>query len=160
MKNQTVVERKSDREIVATRIINGPPHLVYRAWTEPELFKRWWLPKSAPMTLLSCEMDVRVGGTYRLVFGMGSETMAFFGKYTEVSPPSRLAWTNEEGGEGAVAVTTVTLEEREGQTILTLHDLHPSKEACDAAIESGATAGLPEQLAQLDELISAAPPPA
>lgn len=153
MSDQTLVERKSDREVVATRIINGPPHLVFKAWTEPELFKRWWVPKSVPMTLLACEMDVRTGGTYRLVFGMDSQTMEFFGKYIEVTPHSRLVWSNEEGGEDAVAITTVTFEEREGKTLLTVCDQYPSKAALNEAIESGATAGLPEQLEQLQEVI-------
>ncbi len=157
MRNPTTVERKSDREVVATRTINGPPHLVFKAWTDPELFKRWWVPKSVPMTLLSCEMDVRVGGKYRLVFGMGSQTMEFFGKYIEVTPHSRLVWTNDEGGEDAIAITTVTFEAREGKTLLTMHDLHPSKDALDAAIASGSTAGTPEQWDQLDELIVTLP---
>ncbi len=158
MKNQTMVERKSDRELVATRTINGPPHLVFKAWTEPELFKRWWVPKSIPMTLLACELDVRTGGKYRLVFGMGDQTAEFFGKYIEVTPHSRIVWTNEEGGADANAITTVTFEAREGKTLLTMHDLHPSKEALDAAIESGSTGGIPEQLDQLDELIGTLQP--
>ena len=158
MNSRTKVERTSEREVVATRIINGPPRLVFRAWTEPELFQRWWVPKSVPMSLLSCEMDVRTGGTYRLVFGMGSETMAFFGKYLEVTPHSRLVWTNDEGGEDAVSVTTVTFEERAGKTLLTMHELHPSKEALDESIASGATAATPEQWDQLNELIVASLP--
>ena len=149
-KNQTNIERKSDREIVATRTINGPPNLVFEAWTNPELFQRWWVPKSAPIKLLSCKMDVRVGGQYRLEFGVGTQTMEFFGKYIEVTPSSRLVWTNEEGGE--VNVTTVTFEERDGKTLLTMHDLYPSKEALDAAIESGST-NCAEAFDQLDELI-------
>lgn len=153
MKNPTLVERRSDREVVAVRTIDGPPHLVFKAWADPELFQRWWVPKSVPMTLLSCEMDVRTGGTYRLVFGMDSQTMAFFGKYIEVTPPSRLVWTNDEGGEDAVVITTVTFEAREGKTLLTLHELHPSKEALDAAMESGAMAGTPEQWDQLEEFV-------
>ena len=153
MRNHTTVERVSDREVVSIRTINGPPHLVFKAWTDPQLFQRWWVPKSVPMVLLSCDMDVRVGGKYRLVFGMDSQTMEFFGKYIEVTPHSRLAWTNDEGGEDAIAITTVTFEEREGKTLLTMHELHPSKEALDAAIESGSTAGTPEQWDQLDAFI-------
>lgn len=154
MTDRTLVERKSDREVVATRTIHGPAHLVFKAWTDPELFRQWWVPRSIPMTLLSCEMDVRVGGKYRLVFGMDSQTMAFFGTYTEVAPHSRLAWTNEEGGEDATSITTVTFEERGGRTLLTMHELHPTKEALDAAIASGSTAGTPEQWDQLDEFIA------
>jgi uncharacterized protein YndB with AHSA1/START domain len=153
VKNPTTVERKSDRELVVSRTINGQARLVFEAWTSPELFRRWWVPKSAPVSLLSCEMDVRVGGKYRLVFSFGSQTMEFFGKYLEVTPCSRLVWTNDEGGEDAAAVTTVTFEERDGKTLLTMHDLHPSKEALDAAIASGSTDGTPESWDQLDELV-------
>lgn len=157
MKNPTKVERKSDRELVVTRTVDGPARLVFEAWTRPELFKRWWVPRSAPVTLLSCEMDVRVGGTYRLVFAFGDQTMAFFGRYLEVAPSSRLAWTNDEGGEDAAAITTVTFEERDGRTLLTMHDLHPSKEALDAAIASGSTDGTPETMDQLEELVATLP---
>lgn len=152
MKNPTTVERASDRELVATRIIHGPAHLVFEAWTRAELFQRWWVPKSFGVALRSCEMDARVGGTYRLVFGdEGREPVAFFGTYLEVTPPSRLVWTNEEGGEGG-AVTTVTFEERDGQTLVTVRDLHASKEALEA--DGGAMDAMPETLAQLDELVA------
>jgi uncharacterized protein YndB with AHSA1/START domain len=157
LKNQTKVERKSDRELVVTRTIDGPARLVFEAWTRPELFRKWWVPKSAPVTLLTCEMDVRAGGTYRLEFGFDSQTMEFFGKYIEVTPCSRLVWTNDEGGEDAAAITTVTFEERDGKTLLTMHDLHPSKEALDAAIASGSTDGTPESLDQLEELVVTLP---
>src|SRR5262244_2064667 len=100
-KNRTTVERKSERELVTTRTFDGPARLVFEAWTKAELFKRWWVPKASGLSLLSCEMDVRVGGGYRLVFGTEpSKTMAFFGRYLEVKPHSRLAWSNDEGGEG------------------------------------------------------------
>jgi uncharacterized protein YndB with AHSA1/START domain len=151
-KNLTTVERKSERELVVTRTFNGPARIVFEAWTKPELFKRWWVPKSMGMSLLSCEMDVRVGGTYRLVFGHdGPEPMAFFGRYIEVTPHSRLAWTNEEGGEDG-PVTTVTFEEKGGKTLLVLHELYPSKEALDAA-GTGAADAMGEQFEQLDELL-------
>jgi len=155
-KNPTTVERKSDRELVATRTFNGPARLVFEAWTKPELFTRWWVPKSAGMALLSCELDVRVGGKYRLEFGHPSSerTMAFFGRYIEVTPPARLVWTNEEGDEDG-AVTTVIFEERDGKTLLTLSDLYPSKEALDEAIASGSTSAFDEQFEQLDELLVA-----
>jgi uncharacterized protein YndB with AHSA1/START domain len=153
-KNETTVERKSDREFVVTRTINGPAHLVFEAWTKPELFKQWWVPKSLGLTLLSCDMDVRPGGKYKLVFKHGaSEPMAFYGRYTEVAPPSRLVWTNEEGGEDG-PVTTVTFEEQGGKTLLVLTELYPSKEALDAAIASGSTSGgMNEQFEQLEELV-------
>ena len=149
-KHRTTVERKSDREVVVTRTINGPARIVFEAWTKAELFKQWWIPKSFGMTVHSCEMDVRVGGQYRIVLSQGgSPPMAFFGKYLEVTPPSRLVWTNEESGEGG-AVTTLTLEEKGGQTLLALHDLYPSKEALDAAMASGEKSGMAETFDQLD----------
>jgi len=157
MKNETTVERTSARELVVTRTFNAPAHLVFEAWTRPELFKLWWVPKSFGLTLLSCEMDIRVGGTYRLEFGhpASEQPMAFFGTYTEVTPHTRLVWTNEESPDGAV--TTVTFAEKGGTTRVVVHDLYPSQEALDAAIASESTGGFPEQFAQLDEMLSAAP---
>jgi uncharacterized protein YndB with AHSA1/START domain len=151
MKNRTTVERKSERELVVTRTFNAPARIVFEAWTKPELFKRWWVPKSMGMSLLSCEMDVRVGGKYRFVFGHdASKPMAFFGRYIEVTPYSRLVWTNEESDDGAV--TTVTFEEQDGKTLLAMHELYPSKEALDAA-GTGAADATVETFAQLDELL-------
>jgi uncharacterized protein YndB with AHSA1/START domain len=144
----TPVERRSDREVVVTRTFDAPPRIVFEAWSRPELFERWWVPKSLGMALVSCEMDVRTGGTYRLSFGDG---MDFFGRYLEVTPPSRIVWTNEEGGEDG-SVTTVTLEEDGGRTLLVLSELYPSKEALDA--EGGAADAIPESFAQLDELLA------
>jgi uncharacterized protein YndB with AHSA1/START domain len=153
MKSGTTAERKSDRELVVTRTFDGPARIVWEAWTRPELFKRWWVPKSFPVTLLSCEQDIRVGGTYRLVFGQGdSEPKAFFGTYLEVEPQSRLVWTNDEGADQFI--TTVTFEEKGGKTLVVLHDLYPSKEALDEAIASGSTSGsMDETFDQLAELL-------
>lgn len=153
MKNQTKVERKSELELVASRIINGPSRLVFGAWANPELFQKWWVPKSAPIKLMSCEMDVRTGGTYRLKFSMDAQTMEFFGKYLEVTPNSRLVWTNEEVGEDAAVITTATFQETNGATLVTVHDLYPSKEALDEAIATESIGALPEQLEQLEQLI-------
>jgi uncharacterized protein YndB with AHSA1/START domain len=143
------VERKSDRELVVTRTFNGPARLVFEAWTRPELFKQWWVPKSMGMTLVACEMDVRTGGRYRLNFGDG---MDFYGKYLDVTPHSRLVWTNDEGGDSG-QVTTVTFEERAGKTLLVMHELYPSKEALDAA-GTGAADATSETFEQLDELLA------
>ena len=152
MKNRTAAERKSDRELVVTRTFNAPARIVFDAWTKPELFKRWWVPKSAPCSMLSCELDVRTGGKYRLVFTSdGSDRAEFFGRYIEVTPHSRIVWTNDESDGGAV--TTVTFEDKGGQTLLVVHDLYPSKDALDAALASGSTDGMPEQLEQLAELL-------
>jgi uncharacterized protein YndB with AHSA1/START domain len=154
MKNRTTVERKSDRELVVTRTFNAPARIVFEAWTRPELFKQWWVPKSMGMFLRSCEMDVRVGGRYRLVFGHdASNPDEFFGRYIEVKPHSRLVWTNDEGGDGG-PVTTVTFEEKGGKTLLVMHELHSSKEALDAA-GTGAADAMGETFEQLDELLAA-----
>ncbi len=154
MTNVTAVDRKSERELVATRTFNGPARLVFKAWTTPELFIRWWVPKSFGMTVLSCEMDIRTGGTYKLVFShpVSKEPMTFFGRYTEVTSPTRMVWTNEEGGE-AGAVTTVTFEEHGAQTLVVLRDLYPTKEALDEAIASGSTSAFAEQFAELEALL-------
>ena len=146
---RTTVERKSDRELVVTRAFNAPARLVFAAWTRPELFKQWWLPKSMGMTLVSCEMDVRTGGKYRLGFGDG---MDFFGRYLEVTPHSRLVWTNDESGD-AGSVTTVAFEEKDGRTLLVLSELYPSKEALDAA-GTGAADAMGETFQQLDGLLA------
>jgi uncharacterized protein YndB with AHSA1/START domain len=157
-KNPTTVERKSERELVITRTFNGSARIVFEAWTKPELLKRWWAPKSTGLSLLSCEADVRVGGSYRFVFVFGhdaSKPMAFFGRYIEVTPHSRLVWTNDEGDDGG-AVTTVTFEEKGGKTLLVVHELYPSKEALDGAIASGSAGGMGETFEQLDELLVSA----
>jgi uncharacterized protein YndB with AHSA1/START domain len=153
--NRTIVERESERELVITRTFNAPAHLVFEAWTKPELLKRWWAPKSCGVYFTSCEADVRTGGTYRFVFGhpASEQPMAFHGRYIEVTPHERLVWTNEEGGEDG-AVTTVTFEERGAQTLVVMRDLYPSKEALDAAIASGSTDGFGETFEQLDALLA------
>jgi len=147
-KNRTEVERKSEREVVVTRTVNAPGRLVFEAWTKAELFQRWWVPKSYGLTLLSCEMDVRVGGQYRLVFRHEDSTMEFFGTYLEVTPHSRLVWTNEE--DDGKTITTVTFDETAGKTLLVVHDLYPSKEAVD----TGSSGAMPEAFDQLDELLA------
>ena len=153
--NHTDVNRQSERELVITRIFDGPAELVFEAWSKPELLMRWWAPKSFGITFLSCEADVRTGGSYRFVFGhpASDQPMAFFGRYIEVTPPTRIVWTNEEGEEGSV--TTVTFTEKDGKTHLVLSDRYPSRDALDAAIESGSQGAYPEQFEALDALLSA-----
>ncbi|RYZ68042.1 MAG: ATPase [Proteobacteria bacterium] len=150
----TTVDRVSDLELVVTRRVRAPARLVFRAWTTPELFRQWWLPKSLGMSLLSCEMDARTGGTYRLLIQhpAAPEPMAFFGSYLEVTPHSRIVWTNEESGD-AGPVTTVTLEEADGATLVTVHERYPSKEALDAA-GTGAAEAMGETFAQLEALLA------
>lgn len=155
MKNPTTVERKSERELVVTRTFNGPAHIVFEAWTKPELIKRWWTPESFGISFVSCEADVRTGGSYRFVFSHAAfeQPMAFFGRYIEVTPHSRIVWTNEESADGPVS--TVTFEEKGGKTLLVLRELYPSKQALDDAIASGSsgTSGAAEQFELLDELL-------
>jgi uncharacterized protein YndB with AHSA1/START domain len=154
-KDDATLERTSEREMVVTRTVNGPARLVFEAWTTPELFERWWVPKSFPISLLSSELDVRVGGRYRLVFGYEGSTMEFFGRYLEVMPPTRLVWTNEEGEEDG-PISSVNFEETGGRTLVVVHELYPSKDALDAAMASGSAgiAAMPESLRQLDELLA------
>jgi uncharacterized protein YndB with AHSA1/START domain len=150
--NRTSVERKGDRELVVTRTFNAAPGTVYRAWSQSELFQRWWFPKSVSgVSFVSCDMDVRTGGKYRLEFAAGSNTMAFYGKYLEVVPNERIVWTNDEGEAGAI--TTVTFEDLGGKTLVTFHEAYPSKEALEEALQ-GSAAALPEQLEQLDEMLA------
>jgi uncharacterized protein YndB with AHSA1/START domain len=158
-KHRMSVERGAERELVVKRIVNAPRHLVFEAWTQADLFQRWWIPEAFRPALLSCELDIRAGGGYRLVFRHPSapEPMAFHGRYLEVTPPSRLVWTNEEAG-GAGQVTTVTFEESAGQTRLVVRDLYPSKEALDEAISAEATSWNDDTFDQLDELLAAARP--
>lgn len=149
----TIVERRSDREFVVTRSFDAPASIVFEAWSKPELFRRWWVPVSAGLTLLSCDMDVRTGGAYRLVFQhpMSDQPLAFFGTYKEVTPPRCLVWTNEESDQGAV--TTVIFEEEAGRTLVTLREVYPTKAALDDAL-AGSAEALPEQFAQLDALLA------
>lgn len=155
MKHVTRTQRTTDRDLVVTREFNAPARLAFEAWTTPALMQRWWVPKSIGITMTACEMDVRTGGGYRFTFIFDndpSKPMSFFGKYLEVTPPSRLVWTNEESADGAV--TTVTFEERDGKTLLTMVDHYPSKEALDAALESGSTGAFEETFEQLEALLS------
>jgi uncharacterized protein YndB with AHSA1/START domain len=156
IKDGTTTERTSDRELVVTRTFNGPVHLVFKAWTTPELLMRWWVPKSLGIKLVGCEVDARTGGSYRFVFDVPGqpEPVAFFGKYLEVTRPKRLVWTNEETDDGSV--TTLTFEEKDGKTHLVLHDLYPSKDALDAALASESTGAWPEQFDQLDVVLASA----
>jgi uncharacterized protein YndB with AHSA1/START domain len=154
--NRTSVARKGDRELVVTRTFDAPPSVVYKAWSQPALFQQWWMPKSVSgVSLVACDMDVRTGGTYRLEFSTGgAETMAFYGKYLDVVPDARIVWTNDEGEGGEEgAITTVTFEAQGGKTLLTFHEIYPTKAALEEALQ-GSAAGLPEQLDQLDALLA------
>ncbi len=154
LKNRTAIERTSDREMVFSRTFDAPPRIVFDAWTKPALFMLWWAPKSSGMPLLSCEIDARTGGGYRVAFGHDTELFAFYGKYLDVTPPSRLVWTNEESEDGSV--TTVTFEEQGGKTLLTLHEIYPCQEALDESW-IGMEHCMPEQFEQLDDVLATRP---
>lgn len=147
----TLVKRKSDTELEVTRLFDAPPATVFRAWSEADIFRRWWVPEGAPINLVGCDMDVRTGGKYRLEFGAGDQTMAFYGKYLDVVPNERIVWTNDEGEEGGV--TTVTFQEQGGKTLLTYHEAYPTAEALEEAM-AGSAQGLPQQLDQLEALLA------
>jgi uncharacterized protein YndB with AHSA1/START domain len=158
MRNETTVERTADRELVVRRMFNGPAHIVFDAWTRPEHLKRWWAPRSYGVSLFECESDLRVGGTYRYAFGRDpANPEVFSGRYIEVSPPSRLVLTQlyERMREAGEAIVTATFEESQGKTLLTLHQLFPSKEALDGALASGMENGMRITLDQLDDLVAA-----
>jgi len=150
--HETRVERPSDTELVVLRIFDAPPRIVFKAWSQPELFRRWWVPSSFPIRLVSCDMDVRTSGKYRLEFAHGEGTIAFHGKYLEVVPDERIVWTNDEGDEDG-AVTTVTFEALGRRTLVTFHERYPTKEAVEEALQ-GSAAGLPEQFTQLEALLA------
>ncbi len=147
--------RKSDRELIVTRRFNAPRDLVFRAWSDAEIFKRWWIPRSMPITMLSCEMDVRTGGSYKLLLShpAAPEPMAFFGRYLEVEPPARIVWTNEEEGD-AGQVTTVTFEQQGDSTLVVILERYASKEALDEAIATGSINWSNETFEQLDAVLA------
>lgn len=157
MKNETTVERSSDRELVVRRTFNAPAHIVFDAWTKPELLKRWWAPKSFGVSLFECESDLRAGGTYRYAFGRDPKNPEVFsGRYVEVNPPSRLVLTQlyERMADVGEVVVTATFEESQGRTHLTLHQHFPSKEALEGALASGMERGMRVTLDQLDALLA------
>jgi uncharacterized protein YndB with AHSA1/START domain len=149
-RNPVTVKRTSDREIVVTRTFNAPAHLVFEAWTKPQLFGQWWLPKSMGMTLHSLEMDARTGGSYRLNFGQGAD---FFGTYLEVTPHSRIVWTNEEGENSST--TTVSFEEQGDKTLVVMSEVYPTAEALE--VGAGAEEAAHETFGQLDDLLAQLP---
>ncbi|MGA7329822.1 MAG: SRPBCC family protein [Rhodomicrobium sp.] len=157
IRNETIVERSADRELVVIRTFNAPVHIVFDAWTKPELLKRWWAPKSFGVSLFECESDLRVGGAYRYAFGRDPKhPEVFSGRYVEVNSPSRLVLTQvyERMSDAGEAVVTATFEESQGRTRLTLHQLFPSKEALEGALASGMELGMRVTLDQLDALVA------
>ncbi len=155
-RNETIVDRTSDRELTVTRAFNAPARLVFEAWTKPELLKLWWAPKSFGVSLFECEQDLRVGGAYRYAFGRDpNNPEVFTGRYLEVDPPTRLVLTQvyERLAHIGEAVVTADFEESQGLTRLTLRQLFPSREALEGALASGMERGMRVTLDQLDELV-------
>jgi uncharacterized protein YndB with AHSA1/START domain len=151
----TSMERTSEKEIVITRSFRAPAHIVFDAWTKPELVRRWWAPASRGVTLVQCDADLRPGGTYRYVLARGkAERFVFFGKYLEIVRPTRLVYTQSFEPVPGEAVVTVSFEERDGSTMLVSHELYPSKDALDGALASGMEDGMRETFEQLDELVA------
>jgi uncharacterized protein YndB with AHSA1/START domain len=161
-RSRTKFERVSDTEIVMERTFNGPRHIVFDAWTKPELVSRWWAPTSFGTAMDSCEAEVRVGGSYRYVVRHRTGgKFAFSGAYTEVTPHSRLVYTSFFEPEAAgtmpgidAVIVTVTFEEREGRTHLVSHERYPSKEVLDMAVGSGMERGVHITMDQLDALVA------
>jgi uncharacterized protein YndB with AHSA1/START domain len=160
--SDTTLALEGEREIVITRSFNGPARIVFDAWTRPELVRRWWAPRSRGASVVACDADVRAGGRYRYVLRLdrGGE-FAFSGRYSEVTPPSRLVYTEvfEPKAEGAQpndaeVVVTVTFDEREGRTYMVSRSLCPSRDVRDAIIASGMEGGMRETMDQLDALVA------
>jgi uncharacterized protein YndB with AHSA1/START domain len=155
--NQTSMDITSDRELVIARTFNGPARIVFDAWTRAELVKRWWAPKSHGVSIVSCEADVREGGSYRYVMRHHEHgDIAFSGKYIEVTPYSRLVYTQffEPMMDAGAVIVTITLEEKNGKTHLRSHELYPSKEALETTLASGMEHGMRETMDQLEELVA------
>ena len=158
--NQTTMELKGDREIVIERTFNGPAHIVFDAWTRPELVARWWAPKQRGVSVVRCEADVRVAGRYRYHLRHPHGEFAFSGEYVDVTPPARVVYTEifeptasgSQPGDAAVTVT-VTFTERGGQTHVVSHSHCPTPQVRDAIIASGMESGMRETMDQLEMLV-------
>ena len=142
----------TDEQILITREFDAPRHLVYTAWTTPELVRRWWHAKRGEVTL--CEIDLRVGGAWRFVMvADGGFEVGFHGEYREIVPDERIVSTEVyEGMPDAEAVNTLTLTERDGRTTMTILVQHASKEHRDAHVESGMEAGLQDAMDLMEEV--------
>jgi uncharacterized protein YndB with AHSA1/START domain len=154
--DRTSMKLEGDRVIIISRTFNAPARIVFDAYTRPELVKRWWAPKSRGVALSLCEADVRVGGKYRYVLSVRGEEIGFSGEYTEVTPHTRLVYTQifEPMAEAGAVICTIQLEEREGKTFFVSHESYPSPEARQATIDAGMEGGMRESMDQLDELVA------
>lgn len=155
--NRTTLERESDREIVIRRSFDAPAGIVFGALTNPDLVRRWWAPRSLGVSVVSVEIDVRVGGKYRHVLRHdGGGDVGFSGEYLDIVPPRRLVYTQiyEPMAEAGEVVVTVSLDERDGRTHLVLHERWPSKGALDGALATNMERGFSETMDQLEQLVT------
>ncbi len=147
---RATVALQGDREILITREFDAPAALVYRAWTDPELVPRWWTARRGTMQV--CEIDLRVGGRWRYVMDADGFEVGFHGEFREIVPGERLVQTEVfEGMPDAEALDTLTFEERDGRTLVTMVVTHELPEHRDAHIASGMEAGLQDALELLEE---------
>lgn len=157
--NHTSMELVADREIVIALVFRAPARIVFDAWTRPELVRRWWAPRSHRVEVVDCQADVRAGGKYRYLLRKDGRDLGFSGTYREVTPHARLVYTQVfEPVPGSEVIVSVTFDERDGETHLLAHELHPSKEARAAALATGMEQGMRESMEQLDELVDSRPP--
>jgi uncharacterized protein YndB with AHSA1/START domain len=143
----------TDEQILITREFDAPRHLVYRAWTTPDLVRRWWSGKRGAMTV--AEIDLRVGGTWRYVMlaAEGGFEVAFHGVFSEIVPDERIVTTEVfEGVPDAAALNTITLTETDGRTTLTILVEHANQEHRDMHVNSGMEGGMQESMDALEEV--------
>ena len=145
----------ADTQILITREFDAPKHLVYKAWTTPELVRQWWTARRGEMTV--CEIDLRVGGAWRYVMvADGGFEVGFHGEYREIVPNERLVSTEAYEGipepDANASLNTLTLTEVDGRTVLSVLVEHPTKEGRDAHVESGMEAGMQDAMDLLEEV--------
>ena len=143
----------TDREVVITRVVDAPRHLVFDAWTDPRHVSQWLLGPEG-WTMPVCEIDLRPGGSWRYVWRKSSGTeMAMSGAILEVERPVRMVTTERWGPEWPETINTVMFTESGGRTTITHTILYPSREARDAALETGMKDGIEQSFARLDRLL-------
>jgi uncharacterized protein YndB with AHSA1/START domain len=148
----------TDRELVATRVVEAPRRLVFDAWTEPQHLPHWLLGPDG-WTMPVCESDLRPGGAWRYVWRQSDgREMAMHGVHREIVPPERFVSTESWGGDWPDTLNTLVLSEAQGRTTITLTVLYPSKEARDAALQTGMTGGMSQSFDRLEDYLRTLPP--
>ena len=153
--SRTTTERTSDLELVIRRTFRAPAPIVFDAYTKPEYVRRWWAPASRGVRMVQCDIEFTLGGAYRYVIARGDdERYCFFGKYVEITRPTRLVYTQTfEPFPDAETLVTVSFEEHDGVTRFVAHERYASKEALDMALGTGMEDGMRETFEQLDDLV-------